>query len=88
MELAAGRERFSALVAETTGEGIESYVDKVDEIISQNGATFSSQLGELLEAYEKETVISSDMQSLGQTLLDKADMADQMIDEYFDGKLV
>ena len=52
MELAAGRERFSALVAETTGEGIESYVDKVDEIISQNGATFSSQLGEFLEAYE------------------------------------
>ena len=87
MELAAGRERFSALVAETTVEGIESYVDKVDEIISQKGATFSSQLGELLDAYVLETVISSDMQSLGQTLLDKASMADQMIDEYFDGKL-
>ena len=33
-------------------------------------------------------MISSDIQSLGQTLLDKATMADQMIDEYFDGKLV
>ena len=34
MKLAAARERFSARVAETTGEGIESYVDKLDEITS------------------------------------------------------
>ena len=33
-------------------------------------------------------MISSDIQSLGQTLLDKATMADQMIDDYFDGKRV
>ena len=52
MKLAAARERFSAQVAETTGEGIESYVAKVDEIISLKEATFNNQLAEYLKAYE------------------------------------
>ena len=42
MKLAAARERFSAQVAEKTGEGIESYVAKVDEIISLKEATFNN----------------------------------------------
>ena len=69
MKLFAAREEFSSQVAETIGEGIDSQLAALDEIINAQGNSLDSNLDEALASYELETVVISDIRSLGEDLL-------------------
>ena len=69
MKLFAAREEFSSQVAETIGEGIDSQLGALDEIINTQGNSLDSKLDEVLASYELETVVISDIRSLGEDLL-------------------
>jgi hypothetical protein len=69
MKLFAAQEEFSSQVAETVGEGIDGQLEALDEIINTQGNSLDLNLDEALASYEQETVVISDIRSLGEDLL-------------------
>ena len=84
MQVDEARNKFQRHLNNYPVTKIENQIDSVELISLQCQSSFQTKLQETLAKFEENIVLSSGTRSLSTGLLAQADVADRMIDKYFD----